>query len=504
MRTAWIALAAVGLMGCPPDATPTGPTIRLGTDVDAGTLDPRLMRNTTAYRVNDLIYDGLVRLDADLNPVPALASRWESPDPTTWIFHLRDGVPFHDGTILSAEDVVFTYRTILDPALGSPFRSLLLPVEKVEAVDAHTVRLELSEPYAPLLSYLDVGIASRSHVDAGADDASRPVGTGPMRLSSWQRGSRIVLEAFEDHWAGAPSVQRFEFVIVADNTARAQAFEAGDLDIIQSPLSPQDIRRLRSDERFHHTIMPGLAITYLNMNIRTAPLSDPAVRRALAMLVDRETIVNEIYEGVDRVATSVLLPSSWAYTASIRQPAFDPEEAVEALARRGWSDTDGDGVLDRDGRPLRIELSTHSEDPNRIQTVEFIQAGLRAHGIDARVTVSDWPAFFAAVQAGRHEVALLGWTQVVDPDRLMFGQFTTGGALNYGGYSNAEVDSLLASGRSSTDVDERADAYRAAAATLAHELPFLVVSYQDYQVFHRPEVSLEADARGMMRSAIGM
>ncbi len=505
LRNARVALAtAISLTACSGEVSPLVSATRLGTDVDAGTLDPRLMRNTTAYRVNDLLYDGLVRLDADLSPGPGLAESWENPDPTTWIFHLRDDVRFHDGTALTAEDVVFTYRTILDPRLGSPFRPLLLPIRHVEAVDGRTVRLELSEPYAPLLSYLDAGIVSRGYVEAGGDTATRPIGTGPMRLASWQRGSRITLEAFAEHWAGAPTVQRFEFVIVADNTARAQAFEAGDLDIIQSPLSPQDIRRLEADDRFRHTIVPGLAITYLNINTRGPTLSDPALRRSLAMLVDRETIVNEIYEGVDRVGSSILLPSSWAYSPEISQPDFDPDGARLLLSELGWSDTDGDGVLDRDGEPLTVELSTHSEDPNRIQAAEYMQAGFREHGVGARVAISDWPAFFAAVQAGRHEIALLGWTQVVDPDRLMYGQFTTGGALNYGGYSNAAVDSLLALGRSSTDQRARRGAYRAAAGILAHELPFLVISYQDYQLFHRPEITLEADVRGMMRSALGL
>jgi peptide/nickel transport system substrate-binding protein len=472
--------------------------------VDAGTLDPRLMRNTTAYRVNDLIYDGLVRLESDLTPVPGLAESWENPDPTTWVFHLREGVRFHDGTRFTAEDVVFTYRTILDQTLGSPVLPLLLPILAVEATDDLTVRLELSEPYAPLLSYLDVGIVSRAYVESGGDPDSAPVGTGPMRLARWERGSRIVLHAFSEHWAGAPATEQFEFVIVADNTARAQAFEAGDLDIIQSPLSPRDIRRLRADDRFHHAIVPGLAITYLNINTQASAMSDPAIRRALAMLVDRETIVNEIYEGVDRVATSILLPSSWSYSGAIRQPDFDPDGAALVLEESGWRDTDGDGIRDKAGRPLAVELSTHSEDPNRIQTVEFMQAVLRQNGLDARVAISDWPAFFSTVQAGRHEVALLGWTQVVDPDRLMYGQFTTGGALNYGGYSNAWVDSLLTVGRSTTDEAARATAYRGAATILAQELPFLVISYQDYQVFHRPEITLEADVRGMMRSAIGL
>jgi peptide/nickel transport system substrate-binding protein len=478
--------------------------VRLGTDVDAGTLDPRLMRNTTAYRANNLLYDGLVLLGPDGEPGPGLAQRWENPEPTVWVFHLRPSVRFHDGSTLGAGDIVFTLESILDPATGSPVRPLLMPIREVTEVDSLTVRLDLSEPYAPLLRYLDVGIVPRAYVAAGGSPSVAPVGTGPMRLASWERGSRIRLEANPDYWGGAPVVERFEFVVVPDNTARAQALEAGDLDIVQSPLSPRDIERLSSDPAVQGTTLDGLAVTYLNLNVRSGPLADPAMRRALAMLVDRTTVVDVIYEGVDRVATSILLPSFQAYDPEIRQPDFDPESARIALAELGWSDTDGDGVLDRDGRPLVLELSTHSEDPNRIQALEYIQSTLRENGVDARVSISDWPSFFGQVQAGRHEIALLGWTQLVDPDRLMYGQLTTGGGLNYGGYTDDRVDALLGAGRSATDGDARTDAYREAARIISRDLPFLVLSYQSYQVFHAPHVRLVPDVRGMMRSAIGL
>jgi peptide/nickel transport system substrate-binding protein len=246
-----VAAAFVLLAGC---ASSDGPAaVRVGVDVDASSLDPRLMRDTTSYRVVDLLYDGLVRLDRFLRPLPALANSWESPEPTRWVFHLREGVRFHDGTELSSEDVVHTFETLLDPAFGAPLRSLYEPIMRVEAIDAHTIAIVLEMPYAPLLSYLDVGIVPREAEDLG----SRPVGTGPYRLSRWERGSKIALEANRGYWGGAPSVGEIEMVVVSDNTARAQAFEAGDLDLIQSPLSPQDIRRLLADPRFRSHLESG-------------------------------------------------------------------------------------------------------------------------------------------------------------------------------------------------------------------------------------------------------
>jgi len=336
------AAALLLLAGCAPTGSPTA--IRVGTDVDASSLDPRLMRDTTGYRVVDLLYDGLVRLDRDLMPVPALATSWESPEPTRWVFHLREDARFHDGRALTSEDVVHTLETLLDPDFGAPLRSLYEPITRVEATDAHTVVIHLEKPYAPLLSYLDVGIVPREADELGRL-GSRPIGTGPYRLKRWDRGSKILLEANRDYWGGPPRLDAIEIVVVPDNTARAQAFEAGDLDLIQSPLSPQDIRRLSADPRFKGHFESGAAITYFNFNTSRPPLDEPGVRRAISMLIDQETILNRIYEGSDERARSVLLPSSWAFSPDVAQPAYDPAGAESLLGSHGleverWATSD--------------------------------------------------------------------------------------------------------------------------------------------------------------------
>lgn len=478
-------------------APPAAGRLRVGTDVDAGSLDPRLMRDTTSYRVVDLVYDGLVRLDRSLRPQPALAVRWDAPEPTRVVFHLREGARFHDGSPVTADDVVHTFETVLDPDFGAPLRGLYAPIVSVEAEDALTVAITLREPYAPLLQYLDLGIVPRHATDLG----NHPVGSGPYRLGRWDRGSRILLEASPDYWGDPPAIEEVEIVVVPDNTARAQAFEAGDLDLVQSPLSPQDVHRLRKDGRFVSHVASGLAITYLNFNARRDELSEPGVRRALSMLVDQDTILEKIYEGVDEKASSILLPTSWAFDAAVRQPAYDPDAADALLAELGFRDTDGDGILDRDGEKLEVELGTHSEDVNRIQTVELLQNVFRAHGIAARVRVSDWPSFSVRRDAGDFDVILLGWTQLVDPDRGTYDQFHSEGGLNWGAYRNARVDELLEKGRATLERAERALVYREVASIVASELPHYVLSYQGYHLFHSPRLEgFEADPRGMLRS----
>lgn len=481
--------------------------ITVGSDVDAGTLDPRLTRDVTAARVADLIYSGLVHLTPALEPVPDLAESWETPDPTTYIFHLREGLVFSDGAPLTADDVVFTYQSLLDPELAAPSRALYSPITKVEALDAKTVKFTLEAPFAPLLSYLDLGIMPKVLAESGADLALNPVGAGPMKLVKWSRGSEIVLTANDTYWRGAPTVTDLTLKVIGDNSARAQAFEAGDLDVIQSPLSPQDIQRLAADARFGNVAMPGLGVTYVNFNTKDALLADPAMRRAFGMLIDQDTIVRDIYQSVDEVTHSVLLPSSWAYDSTISQPTFDIEGAVKAFNDLGWSDTNSDGILDKDGKPLEVVIATHSEDPNRVQTLEYMQAVFETAGIKAVPKINDWATFSTNyVQKGEHQIALLGWLNIVDPDRLLYSTLTTGGSNNWGGYSNPEVDAFLNAGRENLDRGKRAEAYQGAAKVLAQDLPYYIVSAQGYQLFHAKDlpVTVQATPRGYMRGLIGL
>lgn len=507
MTRRYLAASAAVLAILASGAATAQDTLTIGADVDAGTLDSRLTRDTTAYRVANLIYAGLVNLTPSLEPVPDLAESWEFTDPTTLVVHLREGLVFSDGSALTAEDVVYTYTKLIDPDFNAPQRTLYAPISKIEAVDDLTVKFTLSAPYAPLLSYMDMGIVPSDYAESGADLASAPIGAGPMKLVSWTRGSDIKLEASDSYWAGAPSVKTVDIRIVGDNSARAQAFEAGDLDVIQSPLSPQDIARLKDDAKFGNVIMAGLGVTYLNFNVKDPLLADAGMRQAFAMLVDQDTIVNDIYQGVDQVAKNVILPSSWAYDPTIQQPTFDIAGAQAKFAEMGWSDSNGDGVLDKDGQKLTVVLSTHSEDPNRVQSVEFLQAVMQSAGIDAQVQISDWPSFSTGyVQKGLHQIALLGWLNIVDPDRMLYGQLSTGGSTNWGGYSNPELDKLLQEGRTAPDQEGRKAAYQAAARILASELPYYIISDQGYQLFYAKDLegSVEANPRGNFRGLIGM
>ncbi len=473
--------------------------VRIGLDVDSLSLDARLQAEHTSYRLNDLIYDGLVRLDKDFLPQPALATSWEQPDPLTLIFHLREGVKFHDGSPLTAEDVVYTYTTILDPKLNARFRSLYEPITSITALDPQTVEIKLSMPYAPLFSYLDLGIVSRAAADGNAEFGARPVGTGAFRLDSWVRGSQINLTANPDYWGGEPAVKRIEGVVVGDGTARAQALAAGDLDLIYTPIPPAEVERLRQDDRFGHQAIPEVTFTYVNFNTADPLLADPAMRRAIAALIDQPTIVNVIFGGLDMPAKSVLMPAfPWAYDETIAQPTFDLAGATAALDALGWV-AGPDGVRVKDGVRLELTVGTNSETSERIQSVEYLQNLFSSAGIDAKVLTVDYPTFMQGNQGGTYQISFLSWGNLVDPDRALYGQLHSSGNFNWGKYANPDVDAALDAGRSGLTVEERAAAYRKAATIIASEVPYYVVSHMQLHAFTSKRLEgYSTDGRGFL------
>lgn len=484
--TAPQAPAATAAPGAP--AASSGDTLRIGLDVDAGTGDPRLMRDTSALRLRELVFDGLVQLQPDYTPKPALAESWENPDPNTWIFHLRKDVKFQDGTPLTAEDVKFTYDTILDEKLASPSRAFYTPIKNIEVVDDNTVKFTLDQPYSPFLSYLTMSIVPKALVEKDpAAFANNPVGTGPYKLTEWKRGDTLTFQANPDYWGGAPKIKNVLFKIVPDNSARTVALEAGDLDLIQSPLSPQDVTRLQAEGKFDVERIPAAGYTYVNLNCADPILSDVKVRQALSYLLNREDITNTIYKGIGQVAKGPIPPGMWAYTDDLPSYEYNPEKAGQLLDEAGWK-LGADGKRSKDGQPMKLTVRTHSEDPDRRQVIEVIQAELQNMGIEADTNAVDFPTYFADVQAGKYQMGVIGWLNLANPDQAMYRQFTIDGAGNYGKCNNQEASDLIKEARATLDQAKAKELYAKAAKIVVENAFYLFIQYQEYITMHRKDL----------------
>jgi peptide/nickel transport system substrate-binding protein len=480
----------------PPAAAATQPAaqatrgglLRVGLDVDADSLDPRLTKNTSGFRIKELAFNGLVAINPDYTPVPDLAEKWDNPDDKTWVFHLRPAVKFHDGSELTAADVKLTYESVLDQAFNSPFRAFYLSVDKVDATDKNTVTFTLKAPFAPFPSYMDLAIVPAAAVQKlGKDFGTKPVGTGPFKVDRWASGDTIELSANDGFFGGRPNLDRVRVKVVPDNSGRVVGLESGDLDFVQSPVSPQDVARVQSGGKLKVERTPAAGYTYINLNCADPILADKKVRQALSHLVNKQQIIDTIYKGIGKPANGPIVPGMWAYSPDVPSYDYNPSKAGQLLDDAGWK-AGPDGIRTRDGQKLSLTVRTHSEDPDRKQLIQVLQSEFQKVGIDASTNTVEFPAFFQDVQDGKYQVGVIGWLNLSDPDRATFRQFTIDGTANYGKYKNEQVDKLLKDARTTLDQAKAKTMYVDAVKQIVDDAPYIFVQYQEYIAMYSPRV----------------
>jgi peptide/nickel transport system substrate-binding protein len=453
-------------------------TINIGVDVDPESYVPILWRNTTAARVGMLIFDGLIYNDPSVNPQPQLAASWDNPDDKTWIFHLRQGVTFHNGKTLTATDVKYTFDAIRDPANNAPYRSRYASIDSVEAVDDYTVQFNLNKPFAAILVYMDLGILPEGALD-NPDFGFAPIGTGPYKLTEYVLNSVSRLEANPSYWGGVPGTAKINVHVINDNSVRIAALQSGDVDFVCSPLSANDLPAVENDPNLKMEKTASLGITYIGFSMKHPVLSDLAVRQAIAYMADKESIAKNFYNGMDIPGQTPLQHISWAASPSLHGYEFSREKAIQTLADAGWKDSNGDGVLDKNGQSLSFTLATHTDDTSRYQVVEYMQNALQSIGMKVDVSVTEWALFSEDMMQNRTQAWVAGWLNLLDPDR-MFDMFHSTSGSNYGQYYNAEVDRLLEEARASFNQEERKANYQKAAQIVTDEVYYITLLDQAY------------------------
>ncbi len=458
-------------------------TINVAVDVDAETYNPIQYNNSTANRVAELIYDGLISLDVEQVAQPGLAETWDiSEDGLTWTFHLRSGVKFSDGSDFTSADVKYTYESMLDTANNAPYRSRYTSISSIECPDDTTVIFHLTTPNVALMVYLDLPIIPEGAMDV-AGFGTAPVGTGPYYVESYQLNNVTVLKANESYWAGTPATPTINVYVINDNSVRLAAVESGDVDFVCSPLTASDLSLVEGRDDIVVEKVPGLGFTYMGFNVEDPIVGDLAVRQAIAYVTDKESISSVIYSGVDTPGTTPLLSSSWAADDSLSDYEYSQEKAIETLENAGWVDSDGDGIREKDGVKLAVTLSTHTDDSSRFQVVEFMQKQLKDIGIDASVSVTEWASFNAAMEEHTVQIWVAGWLNILDPDK-MYDMFYTGGANNFGLFSDPTVDAALDEGRQTSDEAKRGEDYRLVAQTVMDQVWYNVLVEQAFVAVH--------------------
>jgi len=432
------------------------------------------------------VFDCLLQRDPDtLELLPGVAETWEeSEDHLTYTFHLREGVVFSDGEPLTAEDVKFTFDKIKDPTVDAMhMQNYFQYAESCEVVDPRTVRFTCSQPYFQHLLTLGYGIdIMPKHIygvgDFNAHDRT-PVGSGPYVLEEWDTGNQLVLTRNERYWGGAIGktvyLDKKVYKIITDDNAAFLALERGDLDA--KGLRSEDwVRRANTPEfnkRFNKYTYYGPSYGYIGWNTRRPLFEDRRVRRALTMLIDRETIKKAVYHDLARIVTGNFAEGTYAHNDAIKPWPFDPDQALELLREAGWEDSDNDGVLDRRGMPFRFEIMLTNQHIDGEKICTLFQEELKRVGIEMRIRQMEWASMLEMVDSRTFDAVMMGWAVGPDPDPYQLwhsSQMEKGS--NYVGFSTPEMDEIIERGRITFDEEERGRMYRRFHEIIHEEQPY--------------------------------
>ncbi len=497
-RRAVLALLLALVSGCRPERQPEGLTVLLESPVDS--LDDRYALTANGQRVAKLITPGLITFDDSGHAVPDLAESFRELSPTLVEFTLRPGLTFHDGTALTAEDVKATYDSVWNTAFKSPKADRFEPLERVEALDARTVRIHLRRPYSPRLAEMSLGILPAEQALSLAAREQAPIGAGPFRFDSQPDEEHLTLLPFARYHGGAPAIPRLHFRVVRDETTRVLELLKGRADLALNVVSPAVLPALEREPSLRILSKPGSGHAYVGLNLREGPLADVRVRRALCHLVDVEPLVTHKFHGFAEPATGMLPRTHWAW-APAPGCRHAPEEAARLLDAAGFPDPDGPGGAPR----LTLTLKT-STDRFRRSVALVLQEQLAQGGVALEVRALDFGTLFDDIRRGNFELYILKWASVIEPD-LLRGVYHSAnipteanhwGGLNRGALRDAALDDLLQQAAQASAA-ERVVLYARAQERLAALLPTLPLWHEgSVAVVSRRLEGFEPSAHGVL------
>jgi len=456
---------------------------------DASNLIPILASDSASHSIAGLIYNGLVKYDKDMNIVGDLAESWDiSDDGLVITFHLRKGVKWHDGKPFTAKDVLYTYQVTVDPKTPTAYAGDFLKVKKAEVLDDYTFRVTYDKPFAPSLISWSSAVLPR-HLLEGQNItksslARHPVGTGPYLFKEWLAGQKIVLVSNADYFEGRPYVDGHVTRIIPDMATMFLELRARNIDMMG--LTPLQYTRQTENNLFRQSFDKyrylAFAYTYLGYNLKHPFFADKRVRQAISYAINKEEIISGVLLGLGKPATGPYKPGTWAYNENVKTYSYNPQKARELLRAAGWTKTNNDGFLEKDGRPFTFELVTNQGNETRQKCAEIIQRQLKEVGIDVKIRILEWAAFINDfINKRRFEAVILGWTIPLDPDAydVWHSSKTAPEELNFISYKNPEVDALLEKARSTFEQKLRKKYYDRFQEILVEDQPYTFLYVPD-------------------------
>lgn len=448
---------------------------------DYSSINPALYEHG---EINSLIFSGLTAHDKDNKIIPGIAKSWTSDKATnTYTFMLRDNVKWHDGETLTAEDIKFTLEAIMNPENVSEIASNYEDITKIEVVDKTTVKITLKVPNVAMLDYLTIGILPK-HILEGKDIAmdkfnQSPIGTGPFKMESWDKGQSITLVKNKDFYEKEPKIDKVVFKIVEDTKARALQLKSGELDLAQ--VTPYDVKQFESDKNFVVNIMKTSDYRGIMYNFNNPFFKENReLPNALSYAIHRKAILDSVLLGHGKVAYSPLQVGEYN-NPEVEKFEYNPEKAKQDLEKSGWKQG-ADGIYEKNGKKLSFTINCKEGDQVRVDMAKICAQQFKAIGVDMKVAVQ------AKIDWDNQEAYLIGWGSPVDPDDHTYKVFGTGKGSNYSSYSNSKVDELLQKARE-TDVNaDRLKYYKEFQIELAKDMPYTFITYIDALYVAKPNL----------------
>ncbi|WP_156291308.1 glutathione ABC transporter substrate-binding protein [Oceanobacillus salinisoli] len=476
----------------PSESGDQGGDLIIATDSDAVSLDPHMTNDTPSANVRINIYDNLVTQDENMELQPSLAESWEQIDETTWEFKLREGVTFHDGTEFNAEVVKANIERILDPEIGAAVLFMYNMVTEVQVVDDYTVRFITEYPFAPLPAHLahpggqmiskelieEDYAAIESGEQPGSVINANPVGTGPFIFEEWKNGQSVTLVNNENYWDEPALLDSVTFNVVPEDLTRISELTTGNAHIT-TPLSPSDVAQVEGTDGMHVQRQESSSLAYIGFNMDKEPFDDVRVRQAISMAIDKEQIINGIYDGAGIPANGPLAPGIFGHDETLNGLEYNVEEAKNLLAEAGYEDGFSATIWTNDDR-------------QRVDTATNVQAQLAEIGIDLEVEILEWGAMLDQTANGEHEMMVFGWTTVTgDADNGLYPLFHSDNLGTPGNRTftvDEELDKYLDEARQTADPEARKELYSQAQEKLVELAPFAYLLHQEYLLGVRDEV----------------
>ncbi|MGH7481520.1 MAG: ABC transporter substrate-binding protein [Longimicrobiales bacterium] len=467
----------------------------------------------TGELINYALFTPLIQYDADLEPQPYLAESWEMTGDTGIVFRIRQGVNWHDGQPVTARDVKFTFDMAKDPATASLLGSAFLGyVDRAEVVDDYTIRFHFSQPHAqalesfwwaPMPEHLLGDIAPAELRNAEFNRS--PVGSGPYRFVEWEANQRITLErnpAFPESMGGPPHLDRIVFRIIPEPSTMLTELVAGNV-MVDIPLLPEQSRQIERDESLELFAFPGRTFYYIGWNTRREPFTDPRVRRALTLGMDRQEVIDALLFGHGQTAVGPIPQWSPLFPEDIEPLPYDTAAASALLEQAGWVDRNADGVRENAaGQPLQFTMLS-SDNPLSRSVVEVVQAQLREIGVQVEARVLEFQTLLGRHRGRDFDAVFSAWVmdnfQIASaPMSLFHSRFAdVEGSANRSSYANPRADDLIERAAASTDAEESRELWAEFLRIMQEEQPFTFMFWFEELAAARISVGgIEMDQRG--------